>query len=238
MTEQRRSDRSASVREIEFDVSAAAYPFVVVSETADCRIELAEMLPRDDGQYVEFFTVTDAAASRILDVADENDVDIRLLSEHPNGGLFEFHVDSSSPTVMLAELGALPRVVQGVDGTGRIIAEVPPRYDEVEIVDAFLEENPNAELAAKRDKDELEPLFSQTAFRQKLHARLTERQHEVLEAAFDAGYYDWPRKCSGEDVAAELGITSPTFSQHIHAAERKLLTMLFEEPQSGSHPRE
>ncbi|WP_239642048.1 helix-turn-helix domain-containing protein, partial [Natrinema versiforme] len=47
---------------------------------------------------------------------------------------------------------------------------------------------------------------------------------EVLKAAFEAGYYDWPRGCSGEEVAAELGIASPTFSQHIlsliHISER------------------
>ncbi|QLG49169.1 bacterio-opsin activator domain-containing protein [Natrinema halophilum] len=232
MTERRRDDQSTSVREIEFNVSNASYPFVAVSEKANCRIELVEMLPNDSGQYVEFFTVADADPSQILDYTDPYDTDIRLLSERSNGGLFEFHVSAACPVITLAELGALPRIVRADDGSGRIVAGVPPRRDEVAIVDEFLAENPNAELAAKREKDNLEPLFSQTAFRQELYAALTERQHEVLKSAFEAGYYDWPRKCSGEDVAAELGITSPTFSQHIHAAERKLLTLLFEEPQA------
>jgi predicted DNA binding protein len=48
-----------------------------------------------------------------------------------------------------------------------------------------------------------------------------------LSVAFEAGYYDWPRGCTGEDVAEELGITSATFSEQIHAAERNLLSAVF-----------
>jgi len=41
------------------------------------------------------------------------------------------------------------------------------------------------------------------------------------------GYYEWPRDCTGQDVADELGITSATFSEHVFAAERKILAFLF-----------
>ena len=229
MTEKRRADLP-SVREIEFALSETTYPFVSLSEEADCRIDLVEILPRSDGRYAEFFTITDAEPSQILERTDAYEIDVRLLSEYRNGGLFEFRVTDDCPAVTLSELGALPRTARSVGGSGRLVAEVPPQNDAVTIVNAFLDAVPRGSLVAKRKKDELTPLFSGTAFRQALRSTLTDRQFEVLEAAFGAGYYDWPRECSGEEVAAELGITSPTFSQHIHAAERKLLAMLFENP--------
>jgi len=95
--------------------------------------------------------------------------------------------------VTLAELRALPREVRGDGGTGRIVAEVPRRYDAVSITDAFLERVPEAAFVAKRETAELTTPLGRTGFREELRSRLTERQREVLETAFEAGYYDWPR---------------------------------------------
>ncbi|MFA9502678.1 bacterio-opsin activator domain-containing protein [Natrinema sp. H-ect1] len=230
MNDTRNRDRTPRVREIEFEITAPAYPFVRASAELECRVELAEMIPRGNGCYAEFFTVAEAKPSRVADLADDHEsADVRSLHEHESGALLEFLVAEDCPAVELAELGALPRTVRGSDGDGRIVAEVPPRDDAGGITDAFLERVPEATFIAKRETDALTTPFSRTAFRQELRARLTDRQREVLEAAFEAGYYDWPRECSGEDVAAELGIASPTFSQHIHAAERKLLAMAFED---------
>ncbi|PCR89248.1 helix-turn-helix domain-containing protein [Natrinema ejinorense] len=229
MSDRRQEGEPPPVREIEFTFDECAYPFVAVSERIDCRVDLAEILPRGDGEYAEFFTVTGGDPSQVVSLAEAHErVDAHLLSEYENGALFEFLVSIDCPAVALAELGALPQIVHGNSGTGHIVAEVPPQHETGAVIDSFLERFPAAALAAKRTKDALTTPFSQIAFHQELRSRLTERQHEVLETAFEAGYYEWPRECSGEAVAAELGITSPTFSQHIHAAERKLLTMVFE----------
>lgn len=53
---------------------------------------------------------------------------------------------------------------------------------------------------------------------------LTDRQREVLETAHEMGYYDHPKRANATEVADELGITQPTFTEHIAAAQRKLLT--------------
>ena len=229
MTEIQRDERSASAQEIEFAIDESSYPFVSASERVDCRLELAEMLPRGDGEYAEFFTVTNGDPSAVIELARTHEsVESRLLSGDENDAFLEFLVSEGCPAVTLAELGALPREVRGDGGTGRIVAEVPRRYDAVSITDAFLERVPEAAFVAKRETAELTTPLGRTGFREELRSRLTERQREVLETAFEDGYYDWPRECSGEAVATELGITSPTFSEHIHAAERKLLTMVFE----------
>lgn len=226
-------ERSA-VTELTFALSDPSYPFVGASGAESCRFDLEEIVPRGGGRYAEFFTVSDADPDRILTLAERRDaVEPHLLGTHASGGLFEFSVGDYCPAVALAERGALPRRVESEDGAGRIVAELPPRYDPAAVVESFLDECPGAEFVATREKDHASSLFGGEAFRQALRDHLTERQREVLEAAYAAGYYDWPRDCTGEEVADDLGIASATFSQHIHAAERKLLSVVFE----GTAPR-
>ncbi|QLD87393.1 helix-turn-helix domain-containing protein [Natronomonas halophila] len=221
--------RHSSVIEAEFSLQGSKYPFVGVSETESCTFELAKILPRCGGEYSEFFNVTDVRPGRIMDAAAGNElVEVDLLNEYDDGGLFEFQVGTSCPAVTLAELGAHPREVHSSDGDGRIVAEIPPQNEPPEVIKAFLDEVPEAEFTGKRTKETITPLFTPEAIQQVLHSQLTDRQLELLEAAFEAGYYDWPRRCTGEELAEEFDISSATFSEHIHTAERRLLTVLFD----------
>lgn len=52
---------------------------------------------------------------------------------------------------------------------------------------------------------------------------LTDRQREVLEVAFDSGYYDVPRSGSAKDVASELDLDDSTVSEHLQRGERNLI---------------
>lgn len=154
-------------------------------------------------------------------------VETTLLSEYDDGGLFEFVVSGGCPAYRLAELGALPKTVDGVDGRGRIVAEIPLRYDPPAVTEQFLEEHPDFELIAKRTKETHASMVTRSTVQQPILDTLTQRQQEILQTAFEMGYYEWPRDCTGQDVANEFGITSATFSEHIFAAERKILTFMF-----------
>jgi len=223
-----RGGQYTGVVEVEFATRNDTYPFVSAS-AEDCVFELAKMVPRNGEQYSEFFNVTGTEPRQVLDaVADYDDVEASLLREYENGGLVEFLVTSGCPAVTLANLGALPQEIMGMDGEGRIAAEITPRHDPAAVISTFLDEVPDMELVSKQSKDTVTPLLTESAFEQVLDSRLTERQREVLRAAFESGYYEWPRECTGEDIADELDITSSTFSEHIHAAERKLLTTVFD----------
>lgn len=54
--------------------------------------------------------------------------------------------------------------------------------------------------------------------------RLTDRQQEVIQTAYDMGYYEVPREASTETVAAELDLDSSTVAEHLQRAERNLLS--------------
>ena len=55
---------------------------------------------------------------------------------------------------------------------------------------------------------------------------LTDRQHEVLDVAYELGYYDVPRKSSTAEVAADLGVDDSTVAEHLQRAEHNLLESL------------
>lgn len=52
---------------------------------------------------------------------------------------------------------------------------------------------------------------------------LTERQHEVLEAAVREGYFEVPRDCTLEDAADELGVDKSTASGVLRRGEARVL---------------
>lgn len=219
---------SGAVVELEFAFDDPTYPFVGASGATACRFELEEMVPRGGETYAEFYSVNGASPAAIEALAaDHPSVAVTVLERYDDGGLMEFLVGEYCPAVGLAELGALPRSVVGDHGEGRIVAELPASYDAGEVVPAFQSEY-GGELVAKRERDAFTPLFSQRELDRALDRRLTDRQHEVLEAAFEAGYYDWPRTVSGSELADRLGISQPTLSEHLTTAERKLLSLVFE----------
>lgn len=225
------NNRADPVVEIELAVQNAEYPFVGVSGKEQCRVELAKIIPRPEERFAEFFNVLGAPPARIEHHTDSYEtVETSLLSEYDDGGLFEFVVSGNCPAYRLAELGALPRTVEGVGGQGRIVAEIPLRYDPSAVTEPFLEEYPDFDLIAKRTKDTHTAMLSPSTLQQSLLEDLTDRQQEVLRTAFEMGYYEWPRDCTGRDVADELDITSATFSEHVFTAERKILTFMFGNP--------
>jgi DNA-binding CsgD family transcriptional regulator len=59
--------------------------------------------------------------------------------------------------------------------------------------------------------------------------RLTEKQREVLDKAYNLGYYDRPKKISSEELAKQLGLSKSTFVAHRRKAERRLLEEVLNE---------
>ncbi len=57
---------------------------------------------------------------------------------------------------------------------------------------------------------------------------LTDRQREILEAAHEMGYFTYPKGANASEVADELGVARSTFTEHLAAAQTKLLDAMLE----------
>lgn len=82
-----------------------------------------------------------------------------------------------------------------------------------------------ARLERAGDSVSLEKLRSYRAQKTPLDT-LTDRQRDVLEVAFNHGYYDVPRSASVQEIAAELDLDDSTVAEHLQRAERNLLKHL------------
>lgn len=58
--------------------------------------------------------------------------------------------------------------------------------------------------------------------------RLTDRQREVLETAHEMGYFESPKMANAGEVADEIGISPSTLTDHLAAAQSKLLDAIIE----------
>ena len=105
-----------------------------------------------------------------------------------------------------------------------MIIHLAPTTDVRQITTAVEEAYPKAELLRHRQitrRDDQHPL------QRRLVADLTDRQRAALEAAYYAGFFEWPRDTSGEEMADSLGIAPPTFHQHLRKAEHKVFDAVF-----------
>ena len=66
---------------------------------------------------------------------------------------------------------------------------------------------------------------------------LSDRQAEVITAALDGGYYEWPRESDAESLAADLDISHTTFLEHLRKAERILLRNVLNQNLQNGQPR-
>lgn len=223
---------SAPMVEVEFEVDDDRYPLVAIPKQAGCRTQVERIVPQGDNAYAIFHRFTGAHPERVRELVESyDDLEVPLLQPTADGGLVKVYVTDPEAhfVVALSDAGAIPRHLWSEDGVAHITAEIPGEYDVSDVVEQFRNAHPTVRVVAKRQKDHVVPLFSHREFRDAVEDRLTERQYEVLLAAYAEGYFDWPRETSGEEVAEELGVSLSTVSQHLRVAERKIFSLLFED---------
>lgn len=105
------------------------------------------------------------------------------------------------------------------DGTFYLIFHAPDRDALRTVIASIREHHPQVEvrrLVQSRDENGDDLVFFDRGL-------FTDRQQEVLETAHRLGYFEHPKGANAGEVAEELGITTATFTEHLSAAQRKLL---------------
>jgi predicted DNA binding protein len=216
------------VTELEFVVSDPESFLTLLSSRANCDVELTGFVPLTDDAVLQYATVegTDAATVEAVaeDVASVENVSV--ISTYDDGVRLEYAVSDTSLVSLLAEYGVNVHTAQASGGDVRVLAEAVSGADIREVVEAVREEFVNAELIAKREVERKPQTISE--YWDELTERLTERQLSMLQAAYHAGFFEWPRESSGEEVAASFDLSAATFHEHTRIGLEKMLTMLFE----------
>lgn len=217
-----------SVVELELGLDESEFFLAVISEKTECTLELDTVIPRSDGTALEFLTVQGMDPSKALDYLAEAPgiQEARLLHENGDEAFFEL-ISESQIAKTLANEETFFKCITWSDGEGHLTAEVPSHIDVSNVIESFLMEYPKAELIARRETTRQAPSFSEGQFVTGLLEELTEKQLRALRVAHANGYFEFPRQHQADEIAELLDVSTPTFSQHLRVAERKLLDKIF-----------
>ncbi len=219
---------SDSTVELEFHVTGSRDAVMAASRRLGCTCHLLGLVPAADGQLLHYVRVEDTPPERIesILVEDEHVAECRLIDADDDGLVIEVRMNEST-VKRLVEAGAAVQSATANGGEVTIVAEIPHETEVRKVVDSFQAAYPAAELIGKRTIDR--PIQTAQEFRRSLTDRLTDRQETALRTAYFAGYYDWPRGSTAEDVAGALDIASATLHYHLRKAQHQLLAALFDE---------
>ena len=212
---------------VEFDVANSSLPFVRLATTVDGTVTLERTIRRADGSVSAFYAVESADTDAVDTLTEagrlDSVIDARRIADGRDGDLLELRTEEwwGRP---FTERGGLVSTASADSDDARLVVELPRTADVRDVVEAFKERYPEAVLVARREDEGSQLTVKE--LQAALEARLTERQREVVETAFAAGYFEWPRERSGQEIAELLEITQPTFNKHLRLAERKAFALL------------
>jgi predicted DNA binding protein len=213
---------SERVQQLEFEVTDPACLAVAVSNETDADCEIEYQTLTTDGCHLCYLYVKKDTPQEVRDAVEsiENISRADVVSTDTEGTLLEVIKPDSGAEVM-TDVGATVTQASAEGGIGRLTVEAPVEADVHKIVEAYTTYNTGSRLVAKREVDKSAATVEGLA--DTLDNTWTKKQRSAMQAAYYAGYFDWPRENSAEEIADTLGISPATFHEHIRAAERKLL---------------
>lgn len=207
---------------VELEFASAGDLLAVASEEADCALTVEGVVPAGGGSLVVYCRTdeADAGAARALE-ADPDVETVRRVGDT----LLECRLSGGALAFPLYEYGAELVSARATVGQCIAVARVPSDADVRSVVDRVQSDFPDAELRAKRT----EGSDAGDQVHGDVFEELTDRQLEAVETAYSAGYFEWPRDATAEDVADDLDIASPTFHNHLRKAQNALLGELLDD---------
>jgi len=224
--ESRRSLLSDERLELELDVRDETQPLVRLAVAGDCELSYRGSAQHDDGT-VSLFVSTHPATE--FEEADTDLDGLRSVDVLPRGDdaeLYELTFDDGSLLHLVADAGG--RLVDlEVDRLGcRLTVIISDRVAGRALLDDLQTVAANAELRSVTNRSE--PPEARREFVASVTDDFTDRQQSALQLAYLGGYFEWPHAVTGEELAETMGVSRATFHQHLHAAERKLISRFFD----------
>ncbi|MFB6297546.1 MAG: PAS domain S-box protein [Salinirussus sp.] len=222
----------ASDRTVELEFSRtppASVPFAI-ADRCDCTVEVINHTRKDEDTSLWHLSVEDAEPGSVAAALAERPQvsEARPLNAESGGDVVQWSSTAENPIATLLDRGARIRTARATPAATTISAEVASGTGSRAIVEHVEAEFPGFKLAAQREREPADERFpvSRSA---DLWAKLTERQREVVEAAYYTGYYDWPRGTNAEELATALGVSSPTLHQHLRKAHCRVIGALVDD---------
>jgi PAS domain S-box-containing protein len=224
-----------TIRELEFQTADDDFVVANIAATLDCELELDGHVASGK-RWVLYFEIHGASVEDVVAIATEDPRVERARDVSMGGadGRIELTVTDSSLVHTVTSVGGSLRTATVSSDSTRFVVEVPVDADVREVVDHIQTEHADVDLVAQRDRDRDVSTVSRP---DGTLGELTERQREVLEAAYRSGYFAWPRTSTAEEIAESLDLASATLHGHLRKAESVIVSTLLDASQPGQDER-
>ncbi|MFC4448092.1 bacterio-opsin activator domain-containing protein [Halorussus aquaticus] len=219
--------RSDAVVELEYRISDPTAVLHRLASETGASLEVEGDVDRDDETTLVFVTVEGATLDRVVEATADfvGITDAERVRTTDDGGLLGLGVRGDFVTTVLADHGAVRRRLRATPEGLSLTVDVPDSITTRSIDEVVSNTYDGAEPVAQRERTRaLETKGRPGRFLDDL----TERQLEVAQMAYHAGFFDSQRDVTGRDVASMLDISHTAFYDHVRRIQRKLFASLFE----------
>ncbi|AHF99539.1 histidine kinase [Halostagnicola larsenii XH-48] len=212
--------------EIELEIDDGSVLNAIADAFAvDVRVEGA--IPQADGSTIVFIRTVHTAGE--LEWSSLEGVrDVSVIAETDDSATVQIHLEDEFFGTVVETNGGVLRAFRTDDSGTRATIDVPNSVDVREVISGINRRGFSSTMLSRHDRQSEERPAIGTNSRKPLLDEFTDRQREVVQTAFHSGFFEWPRRTTGEDVAASLDISPPAFHKHVRSTEQTVFSSLFD----------
>jgi predicted DNA binding protein len=214
--------------ELTFELPDLTDTFVKLSSRLGVALEIRNISSRSGDSYLAQVLASDVDPDRFENVANGFVAidEIRAISEG-DPALFELIISDTCVVTIAADYGVTSSSIVIAERSNQLSVTVPQNQDIRAILEQIQEQYPDIQFTGRQTVKRSDPSRLSVLLEQ-----LTDRQREVLQAAYYGGFFEQPRQSTGSEIADSLDISQPAFSKQLRNSQRRLLEPLYE-PESG-----
>ncbi len=218
-----------TVVELTFEVSETPFPFVETSNVCDCHLWFDGLVAGTEQDTIDVYLgVEGADVEDVIDtlVAESEVINATGIATEAEPYRVKVTLKEGSLIHPLVRRQGRIHAIELDRGKGTYTLEVPQNADIERTVDRVQSADDHADFVAKTEEERQAVLGTETGL--SVREILTERQYEVLKTAYFAGYFEWPRQSTIEDVATDLDLAGSTVNHHLRHAQQKVAERIFD----------
>jgi predicted DNA binding protein len=219
---------------IDFQVGLAGIPSRLF-ETGEAieSIEIDNALPVSGDAVFLFLTVRSSAAVSEDELTAELsgieivDITTAEVSRHTYYLGVIAELADVSVLALLTEHHAIPHRIVGKNAQLEVVASVRDWNHLKEVAGAIEAECGTLELLGTTQTETIGFPLGSNKIKQSMSGKLSDEQLELLETAYQMGYFKVPQEVTAEEIASELEISRSTLSERLRRVQHNFCKLLF-----------
>jgi predicted DNA binding protein len=203
-----------------------------VSEQVES-IEIGNALPVTNGRVFLFLTIRFEDTVSETSIAGQlPNIDVVTVSQATvSSQMYYLCVVTELANVpvlsLLTEQQAIPHRIVSEDSRLSVVASVRDWNHLKTVATTIEDEHGSLELVATTQTESIGFPLGGNKIRQNMSGKLSDAQLEVLEMAYQMGYFKVPQEVTAEEIANELDISRSTLSERLRRVEDNFCALLF-----------